>query len=154
MVLIKEGNLLDAEEFVIVHACNAQGAFNSGVAKGIREKYPIAYVKYKDLLQEVDNPMGKVAIAIDFKQDKIIMNCITQSNFGYDGKRYTSYKAVIDALTIVFQACKVSNYKTIALPYGMCSVRGGAKWEYIYNLICMLSEEYNVDVTIYKLDLG
>ena len=88
------------------------------------------------------------------EQEKVIMNCITQSNFGYDGKRYTSYKAVIDTLTRVFQLCKTANCKTIALPYGMCSVRGGAKWEYIYNLICMLSEEYNVDVTIYKLDLG
>ena len=154
MVTIKEGNLLDATEKVIVHACNAQGAFNSGVAKGIRERYPIAYKEYKNFLQETtDNPMGKVVIAIDCKQDKIIMNCITQSNFGYDGERYTSYQAVIDSLTKVFQACKIAHYN-IALPYGMCSVRGGAKWEYIYNLICMLSEEYDVDVTIYKLDLG
>ena len=152
MVTIKEGNLLDAEEFVIAHGCNAQGAFNSGVAKGIRERYPIAYEEYKKITK-YDNPMGKVIVAVDKEQNKVIMNCITQNKFGYDGKRYTSYKAVIDSLSKVFQACELSE-SDLALPYGMCSVRGGANWDYIYNLICMLSEEYNVNVTIYKLDLG
>ena len=152
MVTIKEGNLLDAKEFVIAHGCNAQGAFNSGVAKGIRERYPIAYEEYKKITK-YDNPMGKVIVAVDKEQNKVIMNCITQNKFGYDGKRYTSYQAVIDSLSKVFQACEVSE-SDLALPYGMCSVRGGAKWDYIYNLICMFSEEYNVNVTIYKLDLG
>mgnify|MGYP002508800364 CR=1 FL=1 len=36
---IVNGNLLDATEAMICHQVNCQGAMNSGVAKGIRNKY-------------------------------------------------------------------------------------------------------------------
>ena len=43
MVTVVKGNLLDATEIVIAHQVNCQKKMNSGVAKAIREKYPIVF---------------------------------------------------------------------------------------------------------------
>ena len=37
-IIYKQGDLLEAEEVVIVHGCNAQGVVGSGVALAIRNK--------------------------------------------------------------------------------------------------------------------
>ena len=44
-----DGNLLDSNADIIIHQVNCQGAMNSGVAKAIREKWPIVFDKYSKL---------------------------------------------------------------------------------------------------------
>ena len=46
MIKVVKGNLLDATEAIIAHQVNCQKKMNSGVAKAIREKYPIVFDIY------------------------------------------------------------------------------------------------------------
>ena len=40
---IKHGDILSVANGIIVHQVNAQGVMGSGLAKQIREKYPMAF---------------------------------------------------------------------------------------------------------------
>lgn len=47
MITYKKMSLFDApNESVIIHACNSQGVWGSGIAKAFKEKYPHSYVDY------------------------------------------------------------------------------------------------------------
>ena len=46
-ILYKQGDLTQAEEYIIAHGCNAQGKMGSGVAKAIRREFPQAYSYYR-----------------------------------------------------------------------------------------------------------
>ena len=48
MIKVVKGNLLDATEAIIAHQVNCQRKMNSGVAKAIREKYPIVFDIYQE----------------------------------------------------------------------------------------------------------
>ena len=48
MVTVVKGDLLDAKETIIAHQVNCQKRMNSGVAKAIREKYPIVFERYEE----------------------------------------------------------------------------------------------------------
>lgn len=45
--IVKEEDLLKAAEDVIGHQVNCQGVVGSGVAKMIREQFPVTYEQYK-----------------------------------------------------------------------------------------------------------
>jgi ADP-ribose 1''-phosphate phosphatase len=50
MVTHQKMNLFDAPpESIIVHACNSQGVWGSGIAKPFKEKYPFSFAEYHDL---------------------------------------------------------------------------------------------------------
>jgi ADP-ribose 1''-phosphate phosphatase len=49
MIEYRTGSLFNApDEAVIAHACNAQGAWGSGIAKQLKAAYPEAYYRYYD----------------------------------------------------------------------------------------------------------
>lgn len=138
----------------------------SGIAKSIREKWPIAYEEYIKWCEEAENKaiemadapwdtpdiselmLGHIKIApVNNKQ--FVIHMMAQENFSYDGKRYTSYDAFCSCLEeIKKQIPKGSN---IGFPYKIGSDRGGANWHIIAMMIKeILSEDYNV--YIYKLE--
>ena len=99
------GNLLDVQQGVICHGCNARGAFGAGIAKSIKEKWPFINGAYSNFLSTVD--VYKDAVGSVFWQDTeiirrdktlpylLIANLVTQETYGRDPKvRYVSYDAV------------------------------------------------------------
>ena len=48
---------------VIVHGCNAQGVMGSGVAKIIRDRWPIAYTEYREAYNTLGLETGDVIFA-------------------------------------------------------------------------------------------
>ena len=96
MIEYKKGNLLDVTEGVIAHGCNSYGVMGSGVVLAVKEKYPKAFAKYKvfcDNNQEYDILGQSVAVLVT--DDLLIVNMITQENFGRDPNvRYVSYDAI------------------------------------------------------------
>ena len=52
MIHYKKGNLFDFDDIkisdILVHACNAQGVWGSGIAKEFRDRYPYAFRKYNE----------------------------------------------------------------------------------------------------------
>lgn len=149
-----EGNLLDSTTDIICHQVNGQGAFNSGVAKCIRDKYPSVYSAYKEYCKMLDiyekPKLGLIHIS-NIGDNRFICNLFGQDKYGYDGKRYTSYDAVYDGLENLKNHMLINNLTSVSFPYQMSSVRGGAKWEIIYCMICEVFKDTNIKIEIWRL---
>ena len=91
-IIYKTGDLLEADECIIAHGCNARGAMGSGVAKAIRAKWPYAYDCYRTFYKRFGLHTGMNVWA--HCTDKLIINCITQETYGRSEKRYVDYDAV------------------------------------------------------------
>lgn len=151
MVKQINGDILEFKENMMIHQVNCKGVMGAGLAKTIKNNYPEVFDDYKDaisLYEYNDEKLLGSYTMTALVQDKFIVNLFGQDEYGF-GRRYTSYAALIKGLFAIFKRAKAYNY-TIAIPYKLGCCRGGGNWTYVYNLICMLSEEFNVDVTIYK----
>lgn len=105
-MIVRHGNIFSVTMGVIAHGCNAQGKMASGIAGEIRRRFPIAYEKYMEAFEEFYGqyqdtlPLGGVQL-VPVNEFLIVANCITQNQYGNDGKRYVSYDAVNDAMEIL-----------------------------------------------------
>lgn len=148
-----DGNLLDTDAELILHQVNCQGKMNSGVAKAIREKWPIVFEEYIKLFSK-DFFVVKLGICqpVSVTDNQKVINMFSQDNYGYDGKMYTSYDAINTCLGKVKDYCVKNGYKRIALPYKMCCCRGGANWDVIMAMIKANFEDSDITIEIWKLD--
>lgn len=144
MITFHNGNILDSGATVICHQVNCQGKMNSGVAKAIREKWPEVYDRYRVKYECEVDLLGQIQPVI-INADKAVINMFAQYNYGYDGRRYTSYDA--------FWSClgEIKKYLnpgvTIAFPARIGCVRGGANWNVILTMIEeVLGADYNVEI--------
>lgn len=138
------GDLLSSPESVIAHGCNAKGVMRSGVAKAIREKYPLAYRDYQDRYYEYGGlRLGEV---IETKYPNVtILNIISQDRYGRDPSvRYVSY----DALTQAIECINRLGHRRVAFPKIGAGLANG-NW----NVISSIIESYS-DFTpvVYYID--
>lgn len=167
MLYIENGDLLQTNCQYICHQVNCQGKMNSGVAKAIREKWPVVFQKYDEWHLSFDawahaaadtedrrNELKKTAmlgrvLSVPVNENQFVLNFASQFGYGYDGKRYTSYDAFWMCLGAIRST--VPKGSSIAFPYGIGCVRGGANWEIIQTMIKeVLADDY--EVHIYKLE--
>ena len=155
MIKIIDGDLLKSNVDIIAHQVNCQAAMNSGVAKQIREKYPEVYQAYYALckpLKGQDILLGDCQV-VETHDGKCVANLFGQAGYGYDRKQYTDLDALKRSMCKLRNRCILNKDNiTIALPYGLGSVRGGAKWEEVYAIIEEVFEGFNVE--IWRLDKG
>ena len=147
MVTFHNGNILDSGADIICHQVNCMGKMNSGVAKAIREKWPEVYTMYRAKYECQVDLLGQIQPVI-IDANKAVINMFAQYNYGYDGRRYTSYDA--------FWSClgEIKKYLnpgiTIAFPARIGCVRGGANWNVILTMIEeVLGADYNVEIWDY-----
>ena len=149
-----EGNLLDSTAEYILQQVNCQRKMNSGVAKAIREKWPIVYEKYFDYciitIAKIEPLLGTV-LPVRVNDTQTVLNLFAQENFGYDGRRYTSYDAIDTCLEKVAKKCNEKGIKSIALPYHMSCDRGGANWNIIMEMIKQHFNDLDITIEIWKL---
>ncbi len=143
MITYTQGDLLDAEEPVIVHGCNNKGVMRSGVAKVIRAKWPSAYRAYKQAPRLVTGMIIPV-----YTDGKWIINAITQDGYGKDGRKYVLYDGMVTCFRAVNEFCDDANITSIAIPK-IGSDLGGGKWAIIEQIIN--SEMTSADVKVYVL---
>ena len=126
MFTVKKGNLFEnVEQGFIMHGCNAQGVMGSGVAKIIRDEYPLAYERYAD--QAPNYILGEV-IPVIVEPNLVIVNAITQEFYGTD-RVQVDYDAVEQACRAVKHLANSgiieSNY--ITFPFIGAGLAGGDK---------------------------
>ena len=158
MIRYVKGDLLESNADNICHQVNCQGKMNSGVAKAIREKWPVVYDNYREKYEEYvwckRSPLGDIQIVALYddyyatNKHQHVVNFFSQENYGYDGKRYTSYDAFWNCLNLLKQSTLPE--ATIAFPYKIGCVRGGANWNIIKAMIKEVLAGY--DVTFYYLN--
>ena len=150
MIKHVKGDIFQSGADVILHQVNCQGVMGSGIAKQVREKYPIVYETYKELCsQDIPKNLLGIAQPVKASDNTIIVNVFAQENFGYDGKCYTDY----DALRKGFETVRDNNKEdSIAIPYLMGCHRGGGDWNKVYS---MIEEVFaDCDVTLYEYNGG
>ena len=155
------GDLLQAQELCLVHGCNAQYAYSSGVAGLIRKKYPEAYKAYATADRLV---LGEIIWWES--DDRIIGNAITQQFYGRQpGRRYVSYDAIhqviqkvnVRALTLLERASPVlragrfidQRFQKVAFPRIGAGLAQGS-WEIISQII--EAESTNFVPVVYSLE--
>jgi O-acetyl-ADP-ribose deacetylase (regulator of RNase III) len=147
----RKGNMFDTDIRVLAHGCNAHGVMGSGVARIVRDDYPGAYNAYvaaiKDAAYALTDTMGTI-IPVETK-GKVIINAITQHDYGRDGKRYVSYDAVSDAMRELNTYCAIWEEVTqVAMPLIGAGL-GGGDWTVIEAII--ESELTDVQPVVYIL---
>lgn len=90
---IRYGDLFSVSEGYILHGCNAQGVMGSGVARIVRDRYPIAFEQYRRRYDTVSLNLGDV-IPVIVSPTLVIINGVTQHLFGRDGGPYVNYAAL------------------------------------------------------------
>ena len=146
-----DGNLLDTDAELILHQVNCQGKMNSGVAKAIREKWPVVFDEYCKLCS---SPFLKLGMCqpVSISDTQKVINMFSQDKYGYDGEMYTSYDAVNKCFKYTKGYMQSNGFKRIAIPYKMCSCRGGANWDVIMALLKANFEDSDITIEIWKLD--
>ena len=97
-----DGDLLATKKDIIAHQVNCKGAFNSGVARAIREYDVQVFHDYRAYCysKTADDLIGDVRYFQSDMDDKIYANLFAQKSYGYDGKQYTDLEALKSALKI------------------------------------------------------
>lgn len=150
---IKFGNILDVEEGIIVHGCNSLGIMGSGIALQIKQKYPECFKEYQNFITNAaraqTDTLGMVVMYKVPDKNLIIANAITQKNFGRDGKKYCSYKAIYEAFETIVVSAHI-RHEQIPIHYPLIGAGlGGGDWAIISNLIESAFENYPIQRTLW-----
>lgn len=140
-----KGNLIDMAEQghfdVIVQGCNCFCTMGSGLAKEIKERYPLAYRVDQQTGSGDREKLGSYTMAIvdsPLGGQFAIVNAYTQ--YAYNRKGETTdrfeYGAFLDVLITLIDTC---GDMRIGLPYIGMGLAGGDK-DLILNLIKMFAE--------------
>lgn len=153
-IIYKIGNLLDAQTDVIAHQVNCQGVMSSGIAKQIRDKWSRVYDSYVsycyDYITCTHELLGECQL-VQVNNHQHVANLFGQNYYGRDGKRYTSYDGIYDALTNLAIQMMNNGMESLAIPYKMSSDRGGADWNVVLAMIESVFKNTDITVEIWKL---
>ena len=113
MVKVKNGNLLEVKEDVIVHQVNVDGIMGGGVAKQLADRFSGLEKFYDKHCKELYNSYEFLGGTVLFykSEDKIIANMFSQlPNFETD---YEAMRMALDYL----KKWSRNNGRSIAIPY-------------------------------------
>jgi O-acetyl-ADP-ribose deacetylase (regulator of RNase III) len=130
------GDALSVKRGIIVHGCNCQGVMGSGIARGVRERFPAAYQEYKDQQARVGLILGEICF-VKITDELWIVNAMTQDNFGTDSRK-VNYEAVAQCFEKVQQladALRMTGYDLPIIFPKIGAGLGGGNWNIIQVII-------------------
>ena len=145
-IKIVEKDITTSDATLIIHQVNCQHVMGSGVAKAIKNKWPVVYNDYMSLKEQ---KLGMIQ-TVKVEPGKYVVNLFAQDNFGYNGQRYTSYDALDICLKQVAEFCQNEMIDSIAIPYYMSCDRGGACWDVVLALIMDAFKDNYINIDICK----
>ena len=149
MLVYKPGDILQATENIICHQVNVDGVMGGGLALQIADTYPNVERFYQDYAFQLGYDYkilkGK-SCGVHINNHQRIENCFTQKpNFN------TDYEAIKQCFKKLLNETKIFK-TTIAIPYKYgCGIAKG-NWEEVSKIFEDLSNEYNIDIYVYKLE--
>ena len=133
-----KGNLLDMAEAgdfdIVVQGCNCFNTMGGGIAREIRERYPMAAEVDNETLKGDYLKLGNYTTA--FTGKFLIVNAYTQyaMSRGTDVFKYTAFQLILEKIAFAFPG------KRIGLPYIGMGLAGGDK-DIIIPMIEMFAEQ-------------
>ncbi len=152
-VKIVTGCLLDAfdkrEVDVIGHVVNCQGVMGSGIARSIRERYPLVYENYVEFYYHFRDRVDILGCGqpVYLSGEKCVWNLFAQLNYG-SNTRDLNYGAMGKALMEMVDELDIDS--KIGFPFKMGSDRAKGDWNIVLEMIEFYFKDH--DVTIYKLE--
>ena len=147
------GDITTVKSGLIIHGVNCKKAMGSGVAKSIKDKWPLVYDEYMSIRQGKE-VLGKVQfVNISLYPHLTIANCFTQEFFGNEpGRVYADIEAVRSCLRKAFMYASL--YEVPLYSPKIASLRAGLDWD---KEVVPVFEEMEalfpeVKVTIYYVD--
>jgi O-acetyl-ADP-ribose deacetylase (regulator of RNase III) len=131
---------------VIAHGVNCKGVMGSGVAKAIRDKWPLVYDEYRKWQPDA-KLLGQCQF-VPVNQNIWVANCFTQNAYGRNPNvKYASPHAIANALQRAMQfACE--NESPFYMPPIGCGL-GGLSWNLdVRNIVEELERKYLIEVYI------
>lgn len=149
------GDMLEGSEHLIAHGCNAQGVMGSGVAKAIRDRYPLAFTQYRAVYEKTGITVGDVITVMC--PGRVVFDVITQEFYGRNPNRvYVSYDGLRRAFSTI-NDCPLVRLRTEAMgepePIAMPLIGAGlanGKWSIISQII--EEEATRFQPVVYLLD--
>lgn len=95
ITLAKEGKF-----DIIVHGCNCFNTMGSGIAREIKENFPIAWEADQATKKGARSKLGTYTFAM---YDPIVINAYTQYDYGRDGKdrfEYEAFETILENLRL------------------------------------------------------
>ena len=154
MIRVIQKDLFLSSAKILVHQVNTEGVMGAGIAKTIKEKYPIVFQKYKTICQRftVEELLGKVQL-VDTGEKKICNLFAESLNRKIEGNRRTDYDSFRNGLHSLFS--KLEPNTTIAMPYNIGCGLGGGDWKSIFQIIKETDELFqnkNCEIEICSLE--
>ena len=134
---------------LILQGVNCKGVMGSGLAKAIRNKWPIVYTEYSKLTFNM-SLLGTVQY-VPISDKLVVANCFTQNSYGSDGKRYADLTSIRSCIENAF---KYANYNDLVIktPEIGCGL-GGLSWDKEVQPIFEEIEQSYDDVKIQYIEL-
>lgn len=148
-IINKHGNIFDSNAPLLCHQVNCRGVMGAGIAKQIRELYPIVYTAYRQAYESNKLLLGKV-IYVSVEDNRIIANLCGQYSYGRSGQ-YTDYRALADCFDSINAFCKNNFITTIAIPYKMGCGYGGGEWRMVLSAVVMALADSDINVEVWRL---
>jgi O-acetyl-ADP-ribose deacetylase (regulator of RNase III) len=128
MLQHKKGNLLDLAEAgdfdIVVQGCNCFNTMGGGIAREIRERYPVAASVDMETVKGDYRKLGNWTECDAGETNRFtIINAYTQYNMsrGTDVFEYTAFQLILEKLAFVYPG------ERFGLPYIGCGLAGGDK---------------------------
>lgn len=141
----------------LLHGCNNRGAWGSGFAKAVNDKWKEPRQRYiewfKGTLGYKFVPPFELGefIGVDTK-DITVLNIITQDGYGYDGKQYAKLWAINKGISLVRDFFILNNMDRVTLHMPRIgSGLGGLEWKDVNQEITKVLYKTNFIVKVYTL---
>lgn len=144
------GIMSDIAFDAIAHVCNCQGVMGSGIALSIKQRYPEAYIAYKQhekIFHGLD--LGTVSRAT-LEDGKQIYNLHAQEFYGKE-KRHLNYEALYECLLHLRKSLIYTKKKVLGIPYKMGCDRAGGDWRIVESMMNAIFDDDLITVISVKL---
>jgi O-acetyl-ADP-ribose deacetylase (regulator of RNase III) len=145
---------------VVAHGCNCQGVMGSGVARAIRDKWPVVFRRYHEFVRGFKETEGETKgmlgiaqtlnVGNEFVADintLFVSNMFTQDKYGADGKVYADPAAIETALDATMAFCRGADLP-LYMPKVGCGL-GGLNWESdVQPIVERLHAKYGIPVFV------
>ncbi len=141
---VKSGNLLKITDGIICHQVNCLGLMGTGISLQIRNKYPIVFDQYRNLVTEQGCDLGQIQVV---KVTKLlsVANIFGQKGIG-TGIRRTNYETVDKAFGSLKDYIVLNELDSnkVYIPEKMGCNLGGGNWDVYLSIVVQYFPNINI----------
>lgn len=147
---VVKGDVLAADTGFIVHGCNDRGVMGSGVAAGVKVRYPKAFEIYRQAFEAHELTIGTCTF-YQHTSDLWIVNAVTQTLGTANPLSYPAIRRCFDSTLNFIMALEMAR----DVPAGSIPIlfpaigagRGGGDWNVISRII---NDSLAISETVYR----